>query len=97
MSNFTHAIATAHDALADLREEARQRRASETVAEHIMPLDIHRESVADDRVTHEVSFTVEGIEVPIEVAGATYAEQVAELLRSDAFKQDVRVIPRSGK
>lgn len=86
---FTHAIATAHDALADLREQDRKRRASETVAEHVLTLDM---------VTHDVAFTVDGgIEVPIEVAGETYAEQVAELLRSDAHKRDVRVIPRSAK
>lgn len=86
---FIHAVATAHDALADLRQEDRQRRASETVADHVLTLDM---------VTHDVAFTVDGgIEVPIEVAGEAYAEQVAELLRSDAHKRDVRVIPRSGR
>lgn len=89
--DFERAAAFARETIADLRQEARARQAAEP-ADHILPPDLHRSSVADDRVTHEVSFMVDGgIRVPIEACGEKCAEQVAALLRSDAHKRDVIV------
>lgn len=54
MSQFDHAVATAHDALADLRQQERERSASQDVADHVLPLDIYDATRIDrDRVTHD--------------------------------------------